>query len=76
MSLAFCRARSPRGQDRDKPLKFTPGFKDEKLLLDLNFSNPESMTTERNNEMVSGKSLKGFPYRCATKPRQLTQCSF
>ena len=45
------------GKDRDQALKFSPSFKHEKLLLDLNFRDPEPVATQRNNQMVGGETL-------------------
>ena len=55
--LALGLAGAPGGEDRDQALEFSPRFKHEELFLDLNFRDPESVATQRDNQMVGGEPL-------------------
>ena len=45
------------GEDGDEALKLSTRFKHEKLFFDLNFRDPESVTPQRNNQVVERESL-------------------
>ena len=57
VGLALGCAGASGGKDRDQALEFSPRFKHEKLFLDLNFRDPESVATQRNNQMVGREPL-------------------
>jgi hypothetical protein len=57
VGLALGRAGASGCKDRDQALELSSSFKHEKLLLDLNFRDAESVATQRNNQMVGRQSL-------------------
>ncbi len=45
------------GKDGDEALKLSPCFKHEKLFLDLDFRDPESVATQGDHEMIGSEPL-------------------
>ena len=57
VGLALRGAGASGGKDGDQTLELSPCFKYEKLLLDLNFRDPEPVATQGDHEMVGSEPL-------------------
>jgi hypothetical protein len=57
MGLALGIASAPGGKNRNEAFEFSPRFKHEKLLFDLDLGDPKSMAAQRDNKVVRSQSL-------------------